>query len=153
MDQPALRVVDSPTVPKVLVAEDQPAMRHLLARCLREAGYDVVELQNGAALWSELNNSLADDDNPREPDLVISDIRMPGADGLDVLSRLRSAGQQTPVILITAFGTTATVLEAMRLGATMVFNKPLDVEKLVAAAIRLVPPSDEEAMAPHRELV
>lgn len=128
------------SLPKILLAEDQPAMRSLLARTLRAVGYDVVEFQDGVDLWSELNNPLADEDNPREAHLIISDIRMPGADGLEVLARFRNMNHATPVILMTAFGDQETLLKATQLGTTRVFNKPFDVKNLVAAAVSLVAP-------------
>ncbi len=131
--------------PKVLVAEDQPAMRQLLSSSLRAVGYDVIELPDGASLWSELRGVLDDLDSPRDPDLVISDIRMPGLDGLEVLARLRATDWATPVILITAFGTDETIREARRLGATLVLNKPFDIDDLIAAARSLVDPLPEAA--------
>jgi len=133
------------TRPKVLLAEDQPDMRRLVGRLLREAGYDVVELQNGADLWTELVNWQSDEDNPRDPDLVVTDIRMPGSTGLEVLERLRASDWSTPVILMTAFGDLATFREAARLGATRVFSKPFDLTQLVDAARSLVDPHESEA--------
>ena len=52
---------------KIIVAEDHAAMRTLIASCLREAGYDVVEVSDGAVLWQQLHDGLLDDDNPHEP--------------------------------------------------------------------------------------
>lgn len=128
------------SVPKILLAEDQPVMRELVARTLRGAGYDVVEVQDGDALWRELADPRPDEDNPRAPDLVISDIRMPGLDGLEVLARIRQRAPTTPVILMTAFGDPLTLLRAMDLGASWVFSKPFDLKQLVVAAIGLVEP-------------
>jgi CheY-like chemotaxis protein len=128
------------TRPKVLLAEDQPDMRHLVGKVLREAGYDVVELQSGTDLWSEIVNWQSDEDNPRDPDLIVTDIRMPGSTGLEVLARLRQSDWATPVILMTAFGDLATFREALQLGATRIFNKPFDVNDLVTAARRLIDP-------------
>lgn len=128
------------TTPKVLVAEDHAAMRSLLGSSLRGAGYDVVEVQDGSTLWHELHRGLEDEDNPRHPDLVISDIHMPGADGLEVLSRLRDEGWPLPVILITSFCDHATRAEAERLGAALVLSKPFEVEALLDAARGLVSP-------------
>lgn len=128
------------SIPKILLAEDQPVMRALLARTLRGAGYDVVEVQDGTALWGELTHPLEDEDNPRPADLVISDIRMPGVGGLEVLARIRKRNPQAAVILMTAFGDPLTLRRAMDLGASWVFSKPFDLEQLVAAAASLVPP-------------
>ena len=135
-------LTDGLTTPKVIVAEDQPALRTLIATGLREAGYDVVEVQDGAALWEELRACLKDEDNPREPDLIISDVRMPGYSGLEVLAFIRKTDWATPVILITAFGDKELHNAAYRLGAAQVFDKPFDLKALIATARSLVGPEN-----------
>lgn len=131
----------SETLPtKILVAEDQPAMRHLIARLLRERGYDVVEVGDGAMLWEELHAALRDDDNPSEVELIISDIHMPNVSGLEALKLMRGESTSPPVILITAFGDADTIAEAQRLGARRVFSKPFDLRELVEATVELVQP-------------
>lgn len=137
---PAPPADDEASPVKVLLAEDHPAMRALIAARLRLAGYDVVEVGDGAVLWEELHACLKDDDNPREADLIISDVRMPQASGLDVLALIRGAKRALPVILMTAFGDRATHEEAARLGAARVFDKPFDVAELVDEAMRLARP-------------
>jgi CheY-like chemotaxis protein len=128
------------TAAKVLLAEDQEAMRTLLSRALRDVGYDVVEVGDGATLCRELKEGLRDEDNPREFDLVISDIRMPEFSGLEALEFIRGTNWAIPVILMTGFGDQPTHEEAHRLGAARVFDKPLDVDELVKEAVRLVEP-------------
>jgi CheY-like chemotaxis protein len=125
---------------KVLVADDHVQMRALLALRLREAGYDVVEVGDGAIAWTELHDGLRDDDNPRDVDLFVSDIQMPGRSGLEVLRMLRGAREHLPVILMTAFGDAATHAEARRLGAVRVFDKPFNITDLVALALHLLTP-------------
>lgn len=115
-------------------------MRAFLAGTLRTAGYHVVELPDGNALWAALREGMAGLDNPSTPDLVICDLRIPGADGLEVLSQLRAWDWATPVILMTALRTPEALVEAKRLGATAVLTKPFDVDELVAVATRLVDP-------------
>lgn len=131
----------TPTVvpPKVLVAEDQPAMRQLLVRTLRSAGYDVQEVADGDALWREVGRQ-----DHREPDLVVSDIHMPGLSGLDVLSRLRESDWIMPVILITAFPDIATLVDANRLGVSRVLTKPFEMSDLVRTAKGLVDPTPDD---------
>ncbi len=132
---------DGLTKPKVIVAEDQPAMRALIVKYLREAGYEVVEVEDGTVLWEELRAQILDEDNAREPDLIVSDVRMPGRSGLEVLSLIRQTDWATPVILITAFGDKELKEEAYRLGAAHVFSKPFDINELVATARQLVDPA------------
>ena len=117
--------------PRVLVAEDEAEMRSLIARTLRKEQCDIVEARDGTQLIRLLLTHLLSPGEGRDPvDLIISDIRMPGANGLDVVSALRRQDTQTPVILITAFGDAETHLEAYRLGAVMLLNKPFDMEDL-----------------------
>lgn len=130
---------DEPSATKVIVAEDHPEMRRLLAEQLREAGYDVIEVGDGATLWEAFHEALLDDDNPIDAELIISDIRMPHGTGLEVLARLRGESK-VPVILMTAFGDRATIDQAMKLGAAHVFSKPFTLRELINAAITLVPP-------------
>jgi DNA-binding response OmpR family regulator len=126
--------------PLVVLAEDDDEMRHLIARKLRRAGYDVVEARNGAELAlviedGRLGGTLRDDG--RAIELIVSDIRMPGITGLEVVQLVRGTDWSVPIILITAFGDRETHSEAMRLGAVLL-DKPLDLDELVFAARRLV---------------
>lgn len=122
-------------IPRVVVAEDDAELRRLLAVKLRKSGYDVVEAASGERLAQHLlgEGALAD------TDLILSDIRMPGLSGLDLLAYLHTRGQFPPVVLMTAFGDWRTHEEAERLGATAVFDKPLDLDDLVAWVRSAVP--------------
>jgi DNA-binding NtrC family response regulator len=73
--------------------------------------------------------------------LIISDVRMPGVSGLDVLATLRREDWSTPVILMTAFGDLETRAEARRLGAKALFDKPFDVDDLRTAVSWFLHPS------------
>jgi len=115
---------------RVLLAEDDYEMRALLSLALREAGYDVCECGNGADLLTTL--SLLEASTAGVFDLVISDIRMPGASGLDVLEDLRHRKGVPPVILITAFGDDETHARARQLGAAAVFDKPFETDDLLS---------------------
>lgn len=130
----------APRERRVLVAEDDPEMRRLVCRALRRVGYRVVEVEDGRALVNTLIRCVKD--TPEQlPDLIISDVRMPGCTGLEVLARMRRVEWSTPVILITAFGDMETHSEAHRLGAARVLDKPFDVDELCSAARTLVPTS------------
>ena len=114
-------------------------MRALLAWRLRKDGYEVTECDHGI----DLINRIDPLDGPGESDefdLVVSDIRMPGFTGLDVLAALREADWAMPVIMITAFGDKETHSEARRLGAARVFDKPFDLDELLKAVAELTPP-------------
>jgi CheY-like chemotaxis protein len=115
---------------RVLLAEDDTAMRALLAGTLRRAGLDVVEACSGFELLDRLAGGLVDEERVRF-DLIISDVRMPGFDGLNILASLRQRSINIPVILITAFGTTAIHAAAADLGAFALLDKPFDIDDLM----------------------
>jgi two-component system response regulator PilR (NtrC family) len=107
---------------RILVVDDERSMRELLAIVLRREGYDVVLAENGRAAIALLE---------REPiDLLISDIQMPDLSGVDVLRAAKQIDQDVLGIMITAFASTETAVEAMRLGACDYLSKPFDVDLL-----------------------
>lgn len=112
---------------RVVVAEDDPAMRDLLVERLSFDGAIVEEVGSGLALFDRLRAWYWTGD---EPDLLVSDIRMPGMDGLSLLEALRARGYDLPVILITAFGDPDLHARARELGAASVIDKPFDIDDL-----------------------
>jgi len=126
--------------PLVLLAEDDAEFRHLLATVLAEEGYEVVEAGDGLALLASIEDTLTVRRERPEAFLVVTDVRMPGLTGLDVLAILRCANRVTPVILITAFGDEATHAEGRELGAVAVFDKPFNVDALRATVLETIPP-------------
>ena len=125
--------------PWVVVAEDQPEMRALICKMLRREGYAVTEAVDGAELLDILVDVLDNKVNPQIPQLIVTDIWMPGCTGLEILARLRRFDWSTRVIVITAFGDESAHLEARRLGATLVLDKPFDLGTLRNAARALAP--------------
>src|SRR3989454_6387026 len=119
----------SPTVassdrrpPRILVVEDERSMRELLAIVLRREGYDALRADNGRPAIGLLE---------REPvDLLISDIKMPDLSGVEVLRAAKKVDQDILGIMITAFASTDTAVEAMRLGACDYLSKPFDIDLL-----------------------
>jgi len=121
--------------PRILVAEDHDEMRSLLVWALRRNGYEVTECADGTTLCDYLNlpqPQFAGKAGHRYFDLIISDIRMPGITGLEVLESIRQSVEKLPpVILITAFGDKETHAKAHRLGAVAVFDKPFEIDDLI----------------------
>jgi len=112
----------------VLVIDDDNNMRWVIRRALTQAGYNVAMAASG----EEGLELLA-----QEPiDLVLLDLKMPGLDGLGVLRRFRQGSADVPVILLTAYASVQTAVEAMKLGATDYLSKPFDVEALKLAVGR-----------------
>ena len=107
---------------RILVIDDEKSMRELLVHVLKRAGYRVTAAENGEAGCKLFENDVYD--------LVISDISMPGLSGLEVLKRLRASSPETPVMLITAYGSKETAIEAVKLGAFDYFEKPFNVEEV-----------------------
>jgi len=128
--------------PRILLAEDDRAMRDLLAASLRGDGYDVIEAMNGIELLKQIHKigSSMFEGQPEPLDLVITDVRMPGFSGLEVLECLRDSEWRLPVIVITAFGDANTHHRALELGAAEVLDKPFDLDKLREVVFRVVPP-------------
>ncbi len=117
--------------PQILLAEDDTEMRRMLALQMRNAGFDVIECSDGQQLLERIWD-FNPSDNQDDFDLIVSDIRMPGFTGLEVLEGITDTQWFTPMILITAFGDKRTHAEARRLGATAVFDKPFNVSDLLA---------------------
>jgi CheY-like chemotaxis protein len=120
--------------PRILVAEDDDDMRALLSQILHSSGYEVAEFSDGLRLMARLASA-----GPGEFDAIVSDIRMPGVSGIEVLEGLKGCEGAPPMILITAFGDSETHELARRLGAAAMFDKPFDVEELLAELRRVVP--------------
>jgi len=129
----------SPDSAIVLLAEDDADMRSLLSAALARQGYEVMEAKDGTELLELVANGYLPQ-RPGGPDLIISDVRMPGWTGLDILAGLRKQDWAMPVILITAFGDAETHREADRLGAVTMLDKPFDIEDLIKVATKVVPP-------------
>jgi two-component system response regulator PilR (NtrC family) len=115
--------LESPRVPaRVLVVDDERSMRELLTIVLKREGHDVLVAENGAAALEILNRE--------QVDLLISDIKMPDMSGVDVLKAAKSVDQDIVGVMITAFASTDTAVEALRMGAYDYLTKPFNVDEL-----------------------
>lgn len=128
----------------ILVIDDEESLRRTIGRVLKQAGYDVTTAGDGR----EALRLLFEGFEAASPfDVVFLDIRLPGMDGLQILKELRQRDTQLPVILLTAYGSLKTAVEALRLGATDYLLKPLDPEVLVARTRMLL---EEQAVERRR---
>ncbi|MEK6758463.1 MAG: sigma-54 dependent transcriptional regulator [Deltaproteobacteria bacterium] len=107
---------------KILVVDDEPEMRFALKEALTRKGYSVELANDGADALEKVSDSGYG--------MVISDMRMPGAGGMDVLKGVKKADPNTPVLLVTAFGTVEKAVEAVKLGAVDFILKPFTLEAL-----------------------
>lgn len=115
-------------MPEVLVVDDEPNMRGVLAEILRTEGFDVVEAEDGQAA---LDRVMA-----RVPAAIILDIRMPGLDGIEVLGKLKEIAPQVPVIMLTGYPDIPTAVKAMRVGARDYLTKPFHAEDILLTVRR-----------------
>ena len=120
---------------RILLAEDDADLRQLLASELAADGYEVEEVADGRQFADWLARWSDPDERDDSCHVIISDIRMPGHSGLDILARLHRLQSKLPVIIITAFGDSATRRLAASLGAVAVFGKPFDVDDLRTAIL------------------
>ncbi|MDO3386963.1 SpoIIE family protein phosphatase [Gilvimarinus sp. SDUM040013] len=108
---------------KLLIIDDEKPVRQSIATFLEDSGYSVVEAENGPHGLSRFGKG--------DIDLVITDLRMPGMDGVSVLRNLRESSTDTPVIVISGAGVMSDVVTALRLGASDYLIKPIvDMEVL-----------------------
>lgn len=107
---------------KILIAEDEKGMREVLEIFLQEEGYQTVSARDGRAAIEALEKDIFD--------LVITDVKMPYADGFEVLRKVKEISPETVVIMITAFGTTESAIEAIKLGAYDYIEKPFKIEEI-----------------------
>ncbi len=114
----------------ILVADDEPGVRESLAEVLRDAGYDVETAVDGTAALHALEQ--------RDFAVVLTDLRMPGADGLAVLHRARDVSPQTVAIVMTAHGSVETAVEALRMGAADYILKPIIFDDVLAKVSRVL---------------
>lgn len=115
---------------RIAVVEDDPALLELLQEELTSHGYQVAACDSAEALLAQLEDLT--------PDLVISDIRLPGIDGMALLQRLRQQPKPPALLLITAFGTVRQAVAALKQGADDFLTKPLDLEHLLLSVERLL---------------
>jgi len=120
--------------PRVLVAEDDSSMRRILEFNLSEEGFEVDLAEDGTAALSMLAEASSDAPHPATPpwDLVLTDVKMPGADGLTVLRAAKHCHPDMQVVLVTAFGSVEHAIEAMAAGAADYITKPFQRAELKA---------------------
>jgi two-component system, NtrC family, response regulator PilR len=108
--------------PRILVVDDEPSMRDMLRIVLRRDGYDVLVAEDGRQALGVLERERVD--------LLLSDIRMAGVSGVEVLRTAKQNNRDIIAFMMTAFASTETAVEAMRLGAVDYFTKPFSMDEL-----------------------
>ncbi|MEM9290194.1 MAG: sigma-54 dependent transcriptional regulator [Acidobacteriota bacterium] len=126
---------------RILVVEDRDSLRRMLRRALGAEGYEVHTASDGAAAIDRLRSLSVD--------LVLTDLRLPQASGLEVLAVARELSPQLPVVVLTGYGTVTEAVEAMKLGARDFLEKPVDIDQLLELCSTYLPAEGSaEAKAP-----
>ncbi|ACV61859.1 two component, sigma54 specific, transcriptional regulator, Fis family [Desulfofarcimen acetoxidans DSM 771] len=110
---------------KVLIVDDEEGVCEMLKDVLEDEGFEITLAYNAKDALKIMETEF--------PDTVLLDIRLPDADGIEVMDKLKQMGIEVPVILMTAFGTTEIAIQAMKQGAHDYLNKPLNLDELVLA--------------------
>ncbi|MHB1332040.1 MAG: sigma-54-dependent transcriptional regulator [Sulfuriferula sp.] len=115
---------------QILIVDDEARMLRVLEIMLQKMGHDICCASNGMEALQSLQESPVD--------LVISDLRMPGMDGIELLNQLRAQGNHVPFIIMTAHGTIQSAVESMKLGACDYILRPFDIEALELTINRIL---------------
>ncbi|MYS85981.1 response regulator transcription factor [Embleya scabrispora] len=133
---------DAGEPPRILVVDDDPAIRRALERGLRLAGYRVLLASDGAAALAVIGT--AEHPTPRAPHVIVLDVAMPGCSGIEVCATLRARGIETPVLMLSARDETADRITGLESGADDYLVKPFDLRELelrLRALLRRRPPT------------
>jgi DNA-binding NtrC family response regulator len=122
--------LEIPSPGRVLIADDDTAARTALVELLREEGFTVRSAADGFKALGQVDDWT--------PDLVVTDVQMPGMDGIELMRRLRERFEGIGIIVMTAHGTVERAVAAMREGADDYLTKPIDVEELLVVMRRVL---------------
>jgi two-component system response regulator RegA len=130
---------DAPIARSLMIVEDDDVLRRRLARAFCERGFEVREARDAGTASDLARNE--------PPEYAVVDLRLQGASGLGVVQALVALDPSTVIVVLTGYGSIATALEAIRLGATHYLTKPADVDEILAGFAR-ARTSGGEAAAP-----
>ena len=128
------------TKKRILIVDDDRAMRLALSESLESCGYHIQAVENGSDALNLFPKAKFD--------LVVTDMRMPGMTGIEVLKGVKNMSPDIPVILVTAYGTVGTAVEAMKEGAAEFIMKPFSLDD-IESVVRNVLSAHEAEMTPH----
>ena len=137
-----MRASEPSHAPSLLIVDDDEILRERLARAFRTREYDVRTASN----YDEAMVAARDD----SPELAVVDLKMPGRSGLELVRDLREIDASTRIIVLTGYGSIATAVEAVRLGAGNYLSKPADAEEIIAAFERCEAPVLDPSQTDYR---
>ena len=112
-------------VPTILVVEDDDVFRRILVAAFEARGYEAQGVADAAAAIAAAERE--------SPEMAVVDLRLPDQSGLDVVRQLKAIDESTAIVVLTGYGSIATALESVRLGATHYLTKPTDADRILAA--------------------
>jgi two-component system response regulator AtoC len=127
---------------RILVVDDDPAVGTILGALLDQAGFQATYVGSGEAALTELE--------ARSYDVVVSDVRMPGLDGMELLDRVVQQRPDLPVVLLTAHGTVSLAVDAMKRGASDFLLKPFDRDEILFVINKVLTATERRTAAPER---
>src|SRR6185436_8125306 len=127
---------------KILVADDEVNLRRVLVAMLKRDGHEVVQAASGTEAMDRLG----------DVDVVITDLRMPGADGMEVLRTVVRTHPHVPVIMITAYGSVGQAVEAIKAGAFDYIEKPFEQEQIKMVVDKAIAQAAANRTAPRQTL-
>ena len=123
------------SAPSILIVDDDLVLRERLGRAFRDRGFDVRVAENYDQAIAHARRD--------SPELMVVDLRMPGPSGLELVRDVQALDPTTKIVVLTGYGSIATAIDAMRLGATYYLPKPADADDILAAFARSeAPPLD-----------
>ncbi|MFH0900670.1 MAG: response regulator, partial [Pseudomonadota bacterium] len=128
---------------RIIVADDEPNLRRVLAAILAREGYRVLQASDGDEALRLLDPSIA---------AIITDLRMPKVDGMTVLRQVVARAPDVPVIILTAHGSVDSAVEAVKAGAFDYIEKPFEQEQIRSVVAKAVMQSEAEKRAPRLQL-
>ena len=138
---------DSAAKPVLMIVDDEPSQRELIGGFLQGQGLDIVEASSAEVMLELLGQ--------RPPDMILLDVRLPGASGIDALPQIRELLPNVPVVLITAYADVRQAVAAVKRGADDYLSKPIDLEELkvsVFDALAIRSPDDPDGKTALPEL-
>ncbi|MFP4071162.1 MAG: HD domain-containing phosphohydrolase [Desulfovibrionales bacterium] len=127
---------------KILVVDDETSLREICQDALEDAGYTVYQAKNGQDALDFLSGS--------DVDLIISDLRMPVLNGLELLQEVKAGGKDSAFLVMTGFGTIETAVESMKMGASDYLPKPFNINHLLLKVEKVL--KDRQILAERRKL-
>jgi two-component system response regulator RegA len=118
----------------LLIVDDDDAFRERLARAMRDRGYVAIGVGDHASALAAARED--------SPELALVDLRLPGESGLTIVRDLKQLDPSTVVVVLTGYGSIATAVESIKLGAASYLTKPADADQIVAAFEGIQPPED-----------